>query len=189
MTPSPRDMNVPPHVRLATTDDLQQLVRVAALTFPLACPPSLQPASIAAFIEEHLSAERFAEYLADPTRVTIVAVVEEPDEKIVGYAMLRKGTMDDPNAAKCSQPAVELSKIFVLVNHHGDGTSDKLITAALKQAIKIDARSIWLGVNQNNQRAIRFYTRHKFEKVGTKTFRVGNQLENDFIMERCLDIL
>ena len=43
-----------------------------------------------------------------------------------------------------------------------------------------------LGVNQNNQRAQRFYGKHGFTIAGTKTFTVGAALENDFVMVRPL---
>ena len=44
-------------------------------------------------------------------------------------------------------------------------------------------RSVWLGVNQENARAQRFYGRHGFAVVGAKRFRVGDRDESDFVME------
>jgi ribosomal protein S18 acetylase RimI-like enzyme len=46
------------------------------------------------------------------------------------------------------------------------------------------ARCIWLGVNQQNVRAQRFYAKHGFTVGGTKTFRVGRRVEDDFVMVR-----
>ena len=43
---------------------------------------------------------------------------------------------------------------------------------------------MWLGVNQNNQRAQRFYAKHGFTVNGTKTFRLGTGIENDYVMVR-----
>ena len=45
---------------------------------------------------------------------------------------------------------------------------------------------MWLGVNQQNQRAQRFYTKHGFAINGTKTFRLGAGIENDYVMVRPL---
>ncbi len=45
---------------------------------------------------------------------------------------------------------------------------------------------MWLGVNQENVRAQRFYAKHGFTQVGTKTFLVGTQLHHDFVMQRAL---
>ena len=57
---------------------------------------------------------------------------------------------------------------------------------AVHRAANGGARCVWLGVNQNNQRAQRFYGKHGFTIVGTKTFTVGAALENDFVMVRPL---
>jgi ribosomal protein S18 acetylase RimI-like enzyme len=48
------------------------------------------------------------------------------------------------------------------------------------------ARGLWLGVNSQNARAIRFYEKSGFRKVGTKSFRLGSTVEHDFVMERPL---
>uniref|UniRef100_UPI00313D9747 GNAT family N-acetyltransferase n=1 Tax=Nocardia wallacei TaxID=480035 RepID=UPI00313D9747 len=60
---------------------------------------------------------------------------------------------------------------------------------ALRLAAGDDARrggyaGVWLGVNQNNQRAQRFYAKHGFRTVGTKTTAVGTQLCQDYVMRR-----
>ena len=39
-------------------------------------------------------------------------------------------------------------------------------------------------MNSQNARAIRFYEKSGFRKVGTKSFRLGNTVEHDFVMER-----
>jgi ribosomal protein S18 acetylase RimI-like enzyme len=61
-----------------------------------------------------------------------------------------------------------------------------LMSAALGRAKELDAKCVWLGVNQNNERAQRFYTKHGFAISGTKTFRLGAGLEDDYVMVRPL---
>ena len=61
-------------IRPADHSDAAALAALAAVTFPLACPPTTTPESIADFISRNLTAERFAEYLADPTRTLFVAI-------------------------------------------------------------------------------------------------------------------
>ncbi|WP_297826939.1 GNAT family N-acetyltransferase, partial [Mycobacterium sp.] len=99
------------HVARADSADAVELASLAALTFPLACPPTATPENIASFVEANLSAERFAEYLADPRRVILTATL---GGRIIGYAMLVGDATDD---------AAELSKIYVLPGYHGGGVS------------------------------------------------------------------
>ena len=154
----------------AVVADLPELADVAARTFPLACPPSVSADDLAAFIDENLSEDRFRAYLAAPDRRLIVA---REDGRIVGYAMLVR-----------SEDGVELSKMYVLPDSHGAGVSAGLMAAALDAAKQLGADSVWLGVNQRNQRAQRFYAKQGFTVSGTRTFRLGAGLENDYVMVR-----
>ncbi len=160
-------------VRVVATDSVgtAELAAVAAQTFPLACPPSTAPEDIASFIDANLSAERFAEYLDDPDRAVITAARAG---RIIGYAMLIRDGTD----------TAELSKIYVLPDHHGGEASGALMETALATAAGWGARSVWLGVNQANQRAQRFYAKSGFKINGTRTFRVGSRTENDYLMVR-----
>jgi len=74
----------------------------------------------------------------------------------------------------------------VLPDAHGDGVSAALMIEALEHAQRMGAACIWLGVNQENQRAQRFYGKHGFTASGTKTFRLGAGLEHDYVMVRAL---
>ena len=170
-------------VTSATAAELPELADVAAATFPLACPPSVTPENVAAFIAENLTQSHFAGYLADPDRLVLVA---RRDGRMIGYAMLVRGVPDDDSVqhAVTIRPAVEISKMYVLPDNHGGGVSAALMTEALNRAPDLDAKSLWLGVNQNNQRAQRFYAKHGFAINGTKTFRLGTRIESDYVMVR-----
>lgn len=165
----------------ATTADVTELADVAARTFPLACPPTATENDIAAFIAENLSAHRFADYVADPDRIVLAA---REEGRIVGYAMLIRGVPDDDDVqrAVAPRPAIELSKMYVLPDSHGGGAASVLMAEALTLAHDTGYRCVWLGVNQENRRAQRFYAKHGFAVTGTKTFRLGAGVEHDFVM-------
>ena len=161
-------------VRVITADcvDTAELAELAARTFPLACPPATGAEDVAAFVETNLSAERFADYLGDTGRAVIIAAL---GERIIGYAMLVRDATDQ---------TAELSKIYVLPDHHGAGVSQALMDLVLGTAEKWGVRRVWLGVNQQNRRAQRFYAKSGFTVNGTRTFQVGARCENDYVMVR-----
>lgn len=167
----------------ASPSRLAELADVAARTFPLACPPSVTPEDVAAFIAENLTADRFGDYLADPDREVLTAVEEG---RIVGYAMMIRGEPADPDVAGAvtARPAVELSKLYVLPTAHGAGVSAALMSAVVDEAATLGAACVWLGVNQQNTRAQRFYAKHGFAVAGTKSFRLGTHIEADYVMVR-----
>lgn len=172
-------------IRPAEARDARSLAAVAAVTFPLACPPHTTEEAKAAFVATMLSEERFGEYLADDARVLMIA--EEGDEAI-GYTMVNLGEPADADvsAAIRIRPSSELSKCYVLPGHHGAGVASGLMESSLTAAADAGASGIWLGVNEENERAQRFYAKNGFERVGSKQFQVGDRLEDDWVMERAL---
>ena len=172
-------------VRRAEARDAAALAAVAAVTFPLACPPHTTDEAKAAFIAGNLTETHFDGYLADPNRVLLLA---ELDGVPSGYTMLLFGEPADPDvaAAITTRPTVELSKFYVLPEHHGGIVSAPLMAASLEAARAGDVAAAWLGVNEENERANRFYERHGFAIVGRKKFLVGTRYEDDFVRELIL---
>jgi ribosomal protein S18 acetylase RimI-like enzyme len=170
-------------VTLASGVDAAELAEVAAATFPLACPPTAEPADVAAHIAEHLTARAFGAHLEDPDRIVLAA---RDDGRIVGYAMLVRGVGDDPDiaAAVTPRPAVELSKMYVQATHHRGGAAAALMQTGLDWARADGAAAVWLGVNRNNERAQRFYGKHGFVVTGARRFRLGAGTKDDFVMVR-----
>lgn len=145
----------------------------------------MDPAAVDLFVAEHLTPARFAEYVVDPARAVLLA---EEDGKAVGYAMLVHGDPYDADARAAVRhlPTTELSKIYVLPSAHGGGVARDLLAASIEVARETGAAGIWLGTNQHNLRAQRFYEKSGFERVGTKRFWVGDHWEDDFVFELAL---
>src|SRR5690606_16381717 len=143
-----------------------------ARTFPLACPPTLDDASIAAFGAESLTRERFVAHLADPERGLLLAVEDLGGgaPRAGGYTLLGSrsalpGTGEgagEPGASGEDEAAVpaELSKCYIDAAYQGTGVADMLLAATLDVARAAGADRVWLGTNRVNGRARRFYARH-----------------------------
>lgn len=176
---------MPVVIRPAVSADAAALAAVAAATFPLACPPHTSDEAKADFIAKNLTEISFAGYLADAERALFLA---ELNGQPVGYTMLVFGEPHDGDvaAAITLRPTVELSKVYVLPGHHGAGVSSALMDASLDEARARGAIGVWLGVNEENARANRFYEKTGFARVGTKKFLVGERWEDDFVRERSL---
>ncbi|WP_434992422.1 GNAT family N-acetyltransferase [Arthrobacter sp. Ld5] len=182
----PRSGTGPPvHVTTATVADAAQLAAVAAVTFPLACPADSRPEDIARHIATQLSVDRFVGYIESPLH-TILCLRE--GERVGGWSMVALDQPTDPDvlAALTIAPTVELSKFYVHPDQHGRGAAAALMRRTLELAADSGRPGVWLGVNQENARALRFYTKHGFRRVGTKRFRLGDRFEDDFILEQAL---
>jgi len=163
--------------------DAHRVSALAVETFPLACPPGTTRQNIDLFCSTKLSPHAFEDYLRDPRIRIWVAVM---GDELEGYVMTVSGEPDDSGIAQAvtKRPTVEISKIYVRANAHGGGVAQELMDVAVEDARSHGARSVWLGVNQQNLRANSFYERNGFFVVGERRFEVGDSLEEDFVREK-----
>jgi tRNA (guanine37-N1)-methyltransferase len=176
-------------VRPAVPSDAAALADLAAVTFPLACPPEMPREDVDAFVATQLSAQRFAAYLVDADRILLVDDAEGKDgAPLAGYTMVVLGEPSDADVAQAVRirPTAELSKCYVLPGQQGRGTARALLDRTMEAAAARGAAGLWLGTNAANARAQRFYEKAGFEQVGIRRFQVGGRLENDVVMERPL---
>lgn len=167
----------------ASPADAPELAALAALTFPLACPPQVSAADSAAFVAKHLSETAFGQYLADDSKQILAA---RQDGCLLGYALLVFAAASDAEVADALQqlpaPAAELSKCYVHPAAHGAGAAAALMQAAVDTAAASGYRTLWLGVNDLNLRAQAFYRKSGFSEIGRRNFTVGGHVFRDFIL-------
>lgn len=77
---------------------------------------------------------------------------------------------------------IELRTIHVHPAFHGQGLARRLIDQTISHARTAGHASLWLGVYPENARAIRFYQKCGFVKMGQHEFKVGDQVDMDDIM-------
>ncbi|WP_402466309.1 GNAT family N-acetyltransferase [Isoptericola aurantiacus] len=181
-------------VRPARPDEAAEIAWLAALTFPLACPPGTPVATMAAHVATHLTPRHFARWALDPRCALLVAGAGTEDDgagEPGGYVLLVRGEPSGaPERAALTDsvgpgPYVELSKIYVHPDHQGDGTAGALMTAAVQAAEELaPGRPLWLGTNGRNARAQAFYRKHRFQVVGHRTYDVGGVQHDDLVMLR-----
>jgi ribosomal protein S18 acetylase RimI-like enzyme len=119
--------------------------------------------------------------IADPDRATFLAF--DDSETAIGYAMARRGSRS--NGVVAERP-VEVQRIYVDRTLHGTGLGAALMAACVDQARAWNGEVLWLGVWQENPRAIAFYKRTGFVVVGEQEFMVGRDVQHDFVMARPL---
>ncbi|PFG43871.1 ribosomal protein S18 acetylase RimI-like enzyme [Isoptericola jiangsuensis] len=176
-------------VRPARPDEAAEIAWLAALTFPLACPPGTATTTMADHVAARLTPAHFARWAVSDHHVLLVArPVREPRD-VAGYALLVRGVpegeeeRDAVAASAGAGPSVELSKIYVHPARQGDGTAGALMSAAIDAAARLLPQgALWLGTNGLNARAQAFYRRHGFTAVGTRTYDVGGVQHDDVVM-------
>jgi ribosomal protein S18 acetylase RimI-like enzyme len=165
-------------VRYATSRDNVLLAELGARTFQDAFGADNTPENMKAYITASFSPEKQASELATPLSVFLIA---EAGNIAVGYARLKEAS--PPTAIKGLRP-IELVRIYVRKDWMGRGVGSTLMRACIKEADRRSCDTIWIGVWENNKRAQRFYRKWSFAEVGTQTFKLGDDLQNDLLMQR-----
>ncbi len=174
-------------IRHAAPSHVEALATLAALTFPLACPPGHTPENIADHIRQVLSAERFLEYV---TSEDFDLSVASDDDRLMGYTLADYRASNDPDVRSHLSNAgayAELSKLYVHPDFHGAGIAQGLRDKALADMALRKMDTAWLTVNQLNDRANSFYEKSGFTVIAEKKYRVGNVVDDDYLRVRKLN--
>jgi ribosomal protein S18 acetylase RimI-like enzyme len=172
-------------VRPATLADADALSRLAAATFRDTFEGSSPPEDMAQYLAEAFTPAQQAREIADPAGIVLVG--EDRSDagpvSLIGYAHLVAGAAP---AAVTGPGPIELKRIYVDRAWHGRGVARALMDAALDAARRRGAGTVWLGVWEHNPRAIAFYSKYGFTRVGHHTFVLGTDAQTDWLFARPL---
>ena len=160
-------------IRRATSTDAATLAALALETFVDAFGADNSAEDMAAYTAEYFGEAQQRRELDDARVVTLLA---ELDGAAVAYAQLHP-TPGSPHGA------VELARFYVRRTHHGAGIAQALMQAVIDAARPL-GDALWLGVWERNARAIAFYGKCGFAQCGTQPFRLGTDLQTDWVMRR-----
>jgi GNAT superfamily N-acetyltransferase len=170
------------HLRAALPGDEHALALVGQATFLETFAGILDGADIVAHCARQHAPARYAEWLACLTTDIWLAELE-PGRAPSGYFVLDTPQLPVPDP----QPTdVELKRIYVLSRFHGTGLGAALMGRAIETARARAHRRMLLGVYAGNARALAFYARHGFRRVGDRQFQVGGNTYDDVVHARDL---
>ena len=115
------------------------------------------------------------------------------NQEPVGFSKLRmnepiqaKSFLDNYNSAQFgSENFAKLDRIYVLANYHGRGIAQAFFERQLQLAYQENQSGIWLYTWCENKRAIAFYEKMGFEKVGRYDFQISANHKNpNWVMYR-----
>lgn len=86
---------------------------------------------------------------------------------------------------KIENDKVFLSKIYLLQDEKYKGLGQVMMNHVIEFALENKLNAIYLTVNKNNAKAIKFYEKNGFQIIKTETFDIGNGfVMDDFILEK-----
>ncbi|MBL7937901.1 MAG: GNAT family N-acetyltransferase [Flavobacteriales bacterium] len=167
-------------IRQADQDDVTQLKAIAKQTFLEAFAADNTAGNMERYLRERLSEQALRSELATPGAVFHFA---EIDGRVVGYLKVNTGAAQ---TEPMGDRALEIERIYVLKEFHGQRVGQVLFEKAMALATAMNAEQVWLGVWERNPRAIAFYRKNGFEEFGRHLFRLGDDEQTDILMRRML---
>jgi ribosomal protein S18 acetylase RimI-like enzyme len=173
-------MKTTPSIRIAMAADAEMLTEFAWRTFYDAFAPMNSPENMEAYMSQNFTLQKFSAQLADPRATFLIAEIGATP---VAFAKLYDGEI--PDCVGGVAP-VEIERFYVDRQFHGKGVAQTLMQACLDRARQLGHGTVYLGVWDNNHRAIAFYRKYGFDVVGSHAFQLGDETQNDLLMEKRL---
>lgn len=132
------------------------------------------------YLDKSFASEKLTAELNNPDSQFFIAWEEDLP---IGYLKLNSGKAQTELQDDTS---LEIERIYVKSSHHGKKVGQILYDKALEIAQQEKKKYIWLGVWDENLRAVNFYKKNGFVEFDKHIFRLGNDEQTDLMMKKTL---
>jgi diamine N-acetyltransferase len=160
-----------------TADDIEKLQKISRQTFSETFSSGNSEENMAKYLNEDFSLEKLTTELNDKNSEFYFAIIENNP---IGYLKLNFG---QSQTELKDDKAVEIERIYVLKGFHGKNVGQVLYEKAIQIAIQKEAEYVWLGVWEENPRAISFYKKNGFVEFDKHIFKLGDDEQTDILMK------
>jgi len=168
-------------IKKATLNDIDQLQNIGIQTFYETFSLGNTEENMKKYLSEGFSTEKLAAELSNKNSEFYFATLEDT---VIGYLKLNFG---QSQTELQDDKAIEIERIYVLKEYHGKGVGQILFDKATRIAKQKDGHYLWLGVWEENSRAIKFYKKNGFMEFDRHVFKLGNDEQTDIMMKLRLD--
>ena len=164
-------------IKRVTLNDIDQLQKISRQTFSETFSAGNTEENMKKYLEEGFSIEKLTAELNDKSAQFYFAVL---NNDVIGYLKLNFG---QSQTELKDDKALEIERIYVLQEFHGRKVGQLLYEKAMQIARQINANYVWLGVWEENPRAIHFYKKNGFVEFDKHIFKLGNDEQTDIMMK------
>ncbi len=163
-------------VKRVTLSDIDQLQKIGKQTFFETFSAENTEENMKKYLEEGFTVEKLTAELNDNNSEFYFASL---DNKVIGYLKLNFGQSQTEIK---EDKALEIERIYVLKEYHGKKVGQILYDKAIQIARLKNVDYVWLGVWEENPRAINFYKKNGFVEFDKHIFKLGDDEQTDIMM-------
>lgn len=169
-------------IQKVTLIDIDQLQKIGRQTFSETFSGDNSEESMKKYLDENFSVEKLTDELNNKNSEFYFARLENT---VIGYLKLNFG---ESQTELKDNKALEIERIYVPKEFHGQNIGQILYEKAIQVAKQKDTDYIWLGVWEENMRALSFYKKNGFTEFDKHIFKLGNDEQTDIMMKLQLKI-
>ena len=156
--------------------EVEQLQSLSRQTFTETFSGSNSKENMDKYLNENLSIEKLSEELNNENSHFFFI---KDGERNIGYLKLNMG----PSQTELKdETALEIERIYVIQEYQGKKVGQQLYEKAIQEAKEKKAQYVWLGVWEENHKAIQFYNKNGFEVFDKHVFVLGDEKQTDLMM-------
>ncbi len=160
--------------------DIEKLQAISRSTFKQTFSEHNNAADMEAYLNNSFSKEKLWSEINNPNSEFYFA---QDGEKVVGYLKVNTG---NAQTELKDLSAFEIERIYVDQSYLGKKVGQLLFNKAIQIATAKNVAYIWLGVWEENHRALAFYTKNGFIPFDKHIFKLGNDEQTDIMMKLIL---
>lgn len=160
-----------------TLNDIKQLQKIGRQTFFETFSAGNTEENMKKYLDEGFSIEKLTTELNDKNTEFYFATL---DKNVIGYLKLNYGQSQTEIK---DDKAIEIERIYVLKEFHGKAIGQLLYEKAIQVARQSKVNYVWLGVWEENPRAISFYKKNGFVEFDKHVFKLGDDEQTDIMMK------
>ena len=164
-------------IRKVALNDIEQLQKIGRQTFQETFSESNSEDNMKSYLDERFSKVKLTVELTDVNSEFYIATL---DNEAIGYLKVNFG--ESQTELKDSK-ALEIERIYVSKEFLGKSVGQFLYDKAIQIAKQKGAEYVWLGVWEENPRAISFYKKNGFIEFDKHIFRLGDDEQTDIMMK------
>lgn len=164
-------------IRKVTTRDILQLQIIGRETFSETFSSSNTEENMKDYLEQGFSNDKLMDELNNEDSEFYFALIEN---KVIGYLKINFG---ESQTELKNEESLEIERIYVLKEFHGKKVGQILYEKAIQIANLKNVDYVWLGVWEENPRAISFYKKNGFVEFDKHIFRLGDDEQTDIMMK------
>lgn len=164
-------------IKKVTLNDIDQLQKIGRQTFYETFSAGNSEENMTKYLDEAFSIEKLTTELIDNNAEFYFAIL---GDNVIGYLKLNFG---QSQTELQDDKALEIERIYVLKDFHGKGVGQILLDKAIHIARQKNTDYVWLGVWEENPRAINFYKKNGFVEFDKHVFKLGNDEQTDIMMK------